>query len=171
MGDTTQQLGINPSDEDNVVDMICTRADYDYANVDAEILGRAKTISYKLELFQKDASGTYDESKPLTIGTYMQDGGIIKGDAGNEQKIAARDNCCTWTENFSPAAEKHQFTRIRFAPITGEEFERAEYTYSNYRVRLTVVLVDENGAEIPGTKTSDYIIYTNARIYQDLIEQ
>ena len=171
VGDTTQQLGINPSDEDNVVDMICTRADYDYTNVDAEILGRAKTISYKLELFQKDASGTYDESKPLTIGTYMQDGGIIKGDAGNEQKIAARDNCCTWTENFSPAAEKHQFTRIRFAPITGEEFEKAGYAYSNYRVRLTVVLVDEKGAEIPGTKTSDYIIYTNARIYQDLIEQ
>ena len=171
VGDTTQQLGINPSDEDNVVDMICTRADYDYTNVDAEILGRAKTISYKLELFQKDASGTYDESKPLTIGTYMQDGGIIKGDAGNEQKIEASDNYCTWTENFSPAAEKHQFTRIRFAPITGEEFEKAGYTYSNYRVRLTVVLVDEKGAEIPGTKTSDYIIYTNARIYQDLIEQ
>lgn len=171
VGDTTQQLGINPSDEDNVVDMICTRADYDYTNVDAEILGRAKTISYKLELFQKDASGAYDESKPLTIGTYMQDDGIIKGDAGNEQKIAASDNCCTWTENFSPAAEKHQFTRIRFAPITGEEFENAGYAYSNYRVRLTVVLVDENGAEIPGTKTSDYIIYTNARIYQDLIER
>ena len=171
VGDTTQQLGINPSDEDNVVDMICTRADYDYTNVDAEILGRAKTISYKLELFQKDASGAYDESKPLTIGTYMQDGGIIKGDTGNEQKIAASGNYCTWTENFSPAAEKHQFTRIRFAPITGEEFEKAGYTYSNYRVRLTVVLVDEKGAEIPGTKTSDYIIYTNARIYQDLIEQ
>lgn len=171
VGDTTQQLGINPSDEDNVFDMICTRADYDYTNVDAEILGRAKTISYKLELFQKDASGAYDESKPLTIKTYMQDGGIIKGDAGNEQEIAASDNCCTWRENFSPAAEKHQFTRIRFAPITGEEFEKAGYTYSNYRVRLTVVLVDEKGAEIPGTKTSDYIIYTNARIYQDLIEQ
>ena len=171
VGDTTQQLGINPSDEDNAADMICTRADYDYTNVDAEILSRAKTISYKLELFQKDASGTYDESKPLTIGTYMQDGGIIKGDSENEQEIAASGNCCTWTENFSPAAEKHQFTRIRFAPITGEEFEKAGYTYANYRVRITVVLVDENGAEIPGTKTSDYIIYTNARIYQDLIEQ
>ena len=171
VGDTTQQLGINPSDEDNVVDMICTRADYDYTNVDAKILGRAKTISYKLELFQKDASGAYDESKPLTIGTYMQDDSIIKGDSGNEQEIAASGNCCTWTENFSPAAEKHQFTRIRFAPITGEEFEKAGYAYSNYRVRLTVVLVDENDAEIPGTKTSDYIIYTNARIYQDLIEQ
>ena len=171
VGDTTQQLGINPSDEDNVVDMICTRADYDYTNVDVEILSRAKTISYKLELFQKDASGTYDESKPLTIGTYMQDAGIIKGDAGNEQEIATSGNCCTWTENFSPAAEKHQFTRIRFAPITGEKFEKAGYAYSNYRVRLTVVLVDEKGVEIPGTKTSDYIIYTNARIYQDLIEQ
>ena len=171
VGDTTQQLGINPSDEDNAADMICTRADYDYTNVDAEILGRAKTISYKLELFQKDANGTYDERKPLTIGTYMQDGGIIKGDSENEPEIAASGNDCTWTENFSPAAEKHQFTRIRFTPITGKEFENAGYTYSNYRVRLTVVLVDEKGAEIPGTKTSDYIIYTNARIYQDLIEQ
>ena len=37
-------------------------------------------------------------------------------------------------------------------------------------MRLTAVLLDQNGKEIDGTKASDYIIYTNARIYQQILE-
>ena len=36
-------------------------------------------------------------------------------------------------------------------------------------VRLTAVLLNSNGEELADTKTSDYIIYTNARIYQEMI--
>ena len=43
-------------------------------------------------------------------------------------------------------------------------------TFANYRVRLTAVLLDKNGSELDGTKATDYIIYTNARIYQDMID-
>ena len=52
---------------------------------------------------------------------------------------------------------------------TGEAFEKARYKYANYRVRVTVVLLDESGKELEGTKATDYIIYTNARIYQEII--
>ena len=48
-------------------------------------------------------------------------------------------------------------------------FEKAGYTYANYKVRLTAVLLNSNGEELADTKTSDYIIYTNARIYQEMI--
>ena len=72
MGDTTQQLGINPSDTVNPADIIYTKADYDYSNVDETILDKAKSISYKMELFQKNDSGSYDETKPLPIEDYLQ---------------------------------------------------------------------------------------------------
>lgn len=54
--------------------------------------------------------------------------------------------------------------------MTGGKFEKEQYTYANYRVRLTAVLLDKNGSELDGTKATDYIIYTNARIYQDMID-
>ena len=166
MGDATQQLGINPSDEANPADLIYTRADYDYTNVDAEALAKADKISYKLELFCKQADGSYNENMPLPIGDYLQNS-IVKDDG---EALSAGNTSCQWKEAFVPVDTKHQFIRLRFSPLTGEEFEERGYTYSNYRVRLTVVLLDKDGTEIPGTQSSDYIIYTNARIYQELLD-
>ena len=166
VGDATQQLGINPSDEANPADLIYTRADYDYTNVDAEALAKADKISYKLELFCKQADGSYNENMPLPIGDYLQNS-IVKDDG---EALSAGNTSCQWKEAFVPVDTKHQFIRLRFSPLTGEEFEKRGYTYSNYRVRLTVVLLDKDGTEIPGTQSSDYIIYTNARIYQELLD-
>lgn len=166
VGDATQQLGINPSDEANLTDLIYTRADYDYTNVDAEALAKADKISYKLELFCKQADGSYNENMPLPIGDYLQNS-IVKDDG---EALSAGNTSCQWKEAFVPVDTKHQFIRLRFSPLTGEEFEKRGYTYSNYRVRLTVVLLDKDGTEIPGTQSSDYIIYTNARIYQELLD-
>ena len=166
VGDATQQLGINPSDEANPADLIYTRADYDYTNVDAEALAKADKISYKLELFCKQADGSYNENMPLPIGDYLQNS-IVKDDG---EALSAGNTSCQWKEAFVPVDTKHQFIRLRFSPLTGEKFEKRGYTYSNYRVRLTVVLLDKDGTEIPGTQSSDYIIYTNARIYQELLD-
>lgn len=164
VGDTTQQLGINPSDEDNLSDMIYTKADYDYSNVDADVLKRASQIRYTMELFQKNANGTYDETAPLTINEYLQD---MNKDNKSPSTVK---NGYQWTEKFTEDNTRHQFSRIYFAPLTGTEFENKGYMYANYKVRLSVVLLDETGKEIDGTKSSDYIIYTNARIYQEILD-
>lgn len=171
MGDTTQQLGINPSDTVNPADIIYTKADYDYSNVDETILNNAKSISYKMELFQKNDSGSYDETSPLIIQSYLQN--IVKENSAAQESAALRsatdgkDIC--WDENFVKSDSRHQITRFQYAPLTGEAFEKARYKYANYRVRVTVVLLDEYGKELEGTKATDYIIYTNARIYQEII--
>lgn len=167
LGDSNQQLGLNPSDEANPVDMIYTSADYDYSKVDEETLESAEYIRYKLELFQKQTDGTYNESEPLSIKDYFKDQTIIKG---NDEIEIANGNSYQWEYDFNSNAIKHENERIRFVPLTGEEFEAKGFTYANYRVRLTVVLLDVDGKEIPGTKTSDYIVYTNARISQDIME-
>ena len=171
MGDTTQQLGINPSDTVNPADIIYTKADYDYSNVDETILDKAKSISYKMELFQKNDSGLYDETNPLIIQSYLQN--IVKESSAAQESAALRsatdgkDICCD--ENFVQSDSRHQIARFQYAPLTGEAFEKAGHTYANYRVRVTVVLLDESGKELEGTKATDYIIYTNARIYQEII--
>lgn len=168
IGDTTQQLGVNPSDAaKNRSDMIYTRADYDYSNVDAETLSQAVAIRYKMELFQKNENGTYDETKPLEIGAYLQN--IVK-DSKSDDTSGNGDKAYQWKNDFVSDDTKHQFAQFTFTPLTGEKFEEKNYTYANYRVRLTAVLLDKNGSELDDTKATDYIIYTNARIYQDMID-
>lgn len=168
IGDTTQQLGVNPSDAaKNRSDMIYTRADYDYSNVDAEILSQAVAIRYKMELFQKNENGTYDETKPLEIGSYLQN--IVK-DSKSDDTSGNGDKAYQWKNDFVSDDTKHQFAQFTFTPLTGEKFEEKNYTYANYRVRLTAVLLDKKGSELDDTKATDYIIYTNAQIYQDMIE-
>lgn len=169
IGDTTQQLGVNPSDAaKNRSDMIYTRVDYDYSNVDTETLSKAAAIRYKMELFQKNENGTYDETNPLEIGSYLQN--IVK-DSKSDDISGNGDKAYQWKNNFVSDDTKHQFAQFTFTPLTGGKFEQNSYIYANYRVRLTAVLLDKNGSELDGTKATDYIIYTNARIYQDMIDK
>lgn len=166
LGDTTQQLGINPSDETNPSDIIYTRADYNYSNVDENLLKNASKIRYKLELFQKNAKGIYDETAPLAIGSYLQN---ITKDSKEQLNSKSSGQAYQWEENFKADDTRSQTAGFRFTPLTGEAFEKAGYTYANYRVRLTAVLLNESGAELEGTKATDYIIYTNARICQEIL--
>ena len=162
IGDTTQQLGINPSDTvNNRSNMIYTRADYDYSNVASSVLAGAKYIRYSLELFQKGEDGTYNEANSLPIEDYLQNLTIAESTKASSYE---------WEEEFKADDARHQFTHISFEPLTDTAFEQSGYTYANYKVRLNVVLLDENSNEISGTKASDYVIYTNARIYQQIIK-
>lgn len=174
--DTTQQLGVNPWDMvNNRSDMIYTRADYDYSNVDAAVLNKAKKIRYKMELFQKNETGSYDETKPLSIKDYLQntvkENGSTEASPAGSSETSGTGTVYQWEESFKSDDGRHQIARFRYAPFTGEAFERKNYTYANYRVRLTVVLLDDKGNELDGTKATDYIIYTNARISQEIMQQ
>lgn len=174
--DTTQQLGVNPWDTvNNRSDMIYTRADYDYSNVDAAVLNNANKIRYKMELFQKNEIGSYDETKPLSIKDYLQntvkENGSTEASPAGSSETSGTGTVYQWEENFKSDDGRHQIARFRYAPFTGEAFERKNYTYANYRVRLTVVLLDDKGNELDGTKATDYIIYTNARISQEIMQQ
>ena len=174
--DTTQQLGVNPWDTvNNRSDMIYTRADYDYSNVDATVLNKANKIRYKMELFQKNEIGSYDETKPLSIKDYLQntvkENGSTEASPAGSSETSGTGTVYQWEESFKSDDGRHQIARFRYAPFTGEAFERKNYTYANYRVRLTVVLLDDKGNELDGTKATDYIIYTNARISQEIMQQ
>ena len=165
ISDATRQLGINPSDEVNSSDTIETRAKYDYSSVDSAVLEKAEEIQYTLELFQKNSEGAYAET-PLEIGEYLLS---MRMEAAGEPSFSSITSC-QWTKSFVSNEDKQEFAYIDFTPLTGGAFEAKGHTYANYKVRLTAVLLDQNGAEIDGTKASDYIIYTNARIYQQILD-
>lgn len=165
ISDATRQLGINPSDAVNSSDTIETRAKYDYSSVDSAVLEKAAKIRYTLELFQKNQEGTYAE-KPLNIGEYLMS--MHMEAAGEPSSLPETSR--QWTKSFVSNEDKQEFAYIDFTPLTGDAFEAKGYTYANYKVRLTAVLLDQKGKEIDGTKASDYIIYTNARIYQQILE-
>lgn len=165
--DTTKQLGINPSDTaNNRSDIIYTKADYDYSNVDAAILEKATSIRYKMQLFQKNSDGTYDETALLPITSYLP----VMFKENTQKSSVNEETSYQWEERFNRNASGILSTRFRFSPLTGAKFEEKGYTYANYRVRLTVVLLDKDGKEIADTTATDYIIYTNARIYQEILK-
>lgn len=165
--DTTKQLGINPSDTaNNRSDIIYTKADYDYSNVDAAILEKATSIRYKMQLFQKNSDGTYDETALLPITSYLP----VMFKENTQKSSVNEETSYQWEERFNRNASGILSTRFRFSPLTGAKFEEKGYTYANYRVRLTVVLLDKDGKEIADTTSTDYIIYTNARIYQEILK-
>lgn len=166
ISDATSQLGINPSDAVNSSDTIETRAKYDYSSVDSAVLKKAAKTRYTLELFQKNQDGAYAEN-PLEIGEYLMS---MRMEAAGELSSSSEKTSCQWTKSFNSSEDKQEFAYIDFTPLTGEAFEAKGHTYANYKVRLTAVLLDQDSKEIDGTKASDYIIYTNARIYQQILE-
>lgn len=170
--DITQQLGINPSDEvNNSNNVIYTQADYDYSGVDSVKLASATQIQYTMELFRKGIDGKYD-GDALSVTSYLKDVNISnQSDTSSllvwSDKFLQNDSL-VWSDKFS-SNDSHRFVDIHFTPLTGTDFETAGFTYANYKVKLTAVLLDSNNDPIQGTEASDYIIYTNARIYQKMI--
>ena len=43
------------------------------------------------------------------------------------------------------------------------------FTYANYKIRLTAVMLDSGDKALEDTRASDYIIYTNARVVRELV--
>ena len=59
---------------------------------------------------------------------------------------------------------------IDYSILTGSEFEEQGLTYANYKVTLTVSLLDKDNKELEGSSATDYIIYTNAKVLTDVIQ-
>ena len=100
-----------------------------------------------------------NETKPLSIKDYLQntvkENGSTEASPAGSSETSGTSTVYQWEESFKSDDGRHQIARFRYAPFTGEAFERKNYTYANYRVRLTVVLLDDKGNELDGTKATD----------------
>lgn len=166
-GDVNTQLGINPSDMERNTMYVNTVGNYDYSGLDEAMINRVEKIRYKLELYQKDQEGHYIAT---TRGLNVFWNELFMN---NDKVTLSENNSIEIIDEFVFNPSKVCSIPIQFSVKTGEELENAGLTYANYKVRLTAVLLgkDDSGNvdEIEGTEASDYIIYTNARIFQDIV--
>lgn len=163
-GDKNAQLGINPDDPEYSSLAVDTVGRYDYSNVSDTTLEQAKQIRYSIELYQKDNNGTYNMANPLSLAIYWTDFQV--------QNVPVDQLSGTnWVkdDSFEVSETRVCSIPIQFSVKTGTAFETAGLTYANYKVRLTAVLLDKDGRELKETEATDYIIYTNARVYPQII--
>jgi hypothetical protein len=132
-------------------------------------LSQAKKIHCELQLWQKNDDGVYVQVK---ASSYLDS---VTGYVTSSQNAKASGNVFVWEDSWtaSSAAEADTAINVDLDVDTSKGlvsgFENSKHVYANYRVVLTVYLVDADGQEIPATRTEDYIIYTNARIYTGIV--
>lgn len=150
------QLGINAKDMTTEEMAITANAIYDLSALSRSTKDGGKKIQYTMRLYVKDNSGDYkqtnDISKYLSSFT-LENATPSSGLNGKE---------CVFTTGYN--GEEQNTAVTKFTVKTGKAFEEQGLTYANYRVELTAVLLNDNNSVVNGTTSSDYVVYTNAKI-------
>lgn len=150
------QLGINAKDMNTEEMAITANAIYDLSALSRSTKDSGKKIQYTMRLYVKDNSGDYkqtnDISKYLSSFT-LENATPSSGLNGKE---------CVFTTGYN--GEEQNTAVTKFTVKTGKAFEEQGLTYANYRVELTAVLLNDNNSVVNGTTSSDYVVYTNAKI-------
>lgn len=150
------QLGINAKDMNTEEMAITANAIYDLSALSRSTKDSGKKIQYTMRLYVKDNSGDYkqinDISKYLSSFT-LENAASSSGLNGKE---------CVFTTAYN--GEEQNTAVTKFTVKTGKAFEEQGLTYANYRVELTAVLLNDNNSVVNGTTSSDYVVYTNAKI-------
>lgn len=150
------QLGINAKDMNTEEMAITANAIYDLSALSRSTKDSGKKIQYTMRLYVKDNSGDYkqtnDISKYLSSFT-LENATPSSGLNGKE---------CVFTTDYN--GEEQNTAVTKFTVKTGKAFEEQGLAYANYRVELTAVLLNDNNSVVNGTTSSDYVVYTNAKI-------
>ena len=136
----------------------------------------AVTIRYTMSLYKKTDVGTGTitgvEYQLVDIGDYLKDVRLYGGTGGSTvlTKIAEQsdEQKYVYTESVDSANRDERLFTIGtyFEVITGGDF----HDYANYRVVLEVSLLNSNNAVISNSVQRDHIVYTNAKIYPEVIQ-
>ena len=146
---------------------------YDISDLSSDLISKASQIKVTLSLYKKGNNGSYgglDNEK--TIGDYLENSTITKptfsADSA-ENRTDKFESTFVWNSASYKPGQVIQIP-IDYSILTGSEFETQDLTYANYKVTLTVSLLDANDKELEGSKASDYIIYTNAKVLTNVIQ-
>ncbi len=151
---------------------LSTLGAYDISDLSSDLISKASKIKVTLSLNKKGNDGSCgDLDNGKTIGDYLKKPIITKPtfsdkDAANRNEF---ESTFKWNSASYKPGQVIQIP-IDYSILTGSEFETQDLTYANYKVTLTVSLLDAAGKELEGSKASDYIIYTNAKVLTDVIQ-
>jgi len=150
------QLGINAKDMNTEEMAITANAIYDLSALSRSTKDSGKKIQYTMRLYVKDNSGDYKQTND--ISKYLSS--FILENATSSSGL--NDKECVFTTDYN--GEEQNTAVTKFTVKTGKAFEEQGLTYANYRVKLTAVLLNDNNSVVNGTTSSDYVVYTNAKI-------
>lgn len=150
------QLGINAKDMTTEEMAITANAIYDLSALSRSTKGSGKKIQYTMRLYVKDNSGEYKQTKD--ISKYLSS--FTLENATSSSGLNGKE--CVFTTDYN--GEEQNTAVTKFTVKTGKAFEEQGLTYANYRVELTAVLLNDNNSVVNGTTSSDYVVYTNAKI-------
>ena len=186
-----EQFGINAIDperttvEDSLLHMK-TQADYNILNLTEDAKDKIRSMKITVSLRRKV---DYEDTGKLPISPFIADDSLVLyqkeiGDA-TLTKITASSTSTDYV--YYVNCTRSDFVGniyrvpINFSVYTGQNnsFENKTYNsgadhmyYSNYMVKLNAELYDAEGATgnmIIGSDVEDHIIYTNAKIYYDIV--
>lgn len=150
------QLGINAKDMTTEEMTITANAIYDLSALSRSTKDSGKKIQYTMRLYVKDNSGDYKQTND--ISKYLSS--FTLENATSSSGLNGKE--CVFTTDYN--GEEQNTAVTKFTVKTGKAFEEQGLTYANYRVELTAVLLNDNNSVVNGTTSSDYVVYTNAKI-------
>lgn len=150
------QLGINAKDMTTGEMAITANAIYDLSALSRSTKDSGKKIQYTMRLYIKDNSGDYKQTND--ISKYLSS--FTLENATSSSGLNGKE--CVFTTDYN--GEEQNTAVTKFTVKTGKAFEEQGLTYANYRVELTAVLLNDNNSVVNGTTSSDYVVYTNAKI-------
>lgn len=150
------QLGINAKDMTTEEMAITANAIYDLSALSRSTRDSGKKIQYTMRLYVKDNSGEYKQTND--ISKYLSS--FTLENATSNSGLNGKE--CVFTTDYN--GEEQNTAVTKFTVKTGKAFEEQGLTYANYRVELTAVLLNDNNSVVNGTTSSDYVVYTNAKI-------
>lgn len=150
------QLGINAKDMNTEEMAITANAIYDLSALSRSTKDSGKKIQYTMRLYVKDNSGDYKQTND--ISKYLSS--FTLENATSSSGLNGKE--CVFTTVYN--GEEQNTAVTKFTVKTGKAFEEQGLTYANYRVELTAVLLNDNNSVVNGTTSSDYVVYTNAKI-------
>ena len=150
------QLGINAKDMTTEEMAITANAIYDLSALSRSTKDSGKKIQYTMRLYVKDNSGDYKQTND--ISKYLSSFTLENATSSS----GLNDKECVFTTVYN--GEEQNTAVTKFTVKTGKAFEEQGLTYANYRVELTAVLLNDNNSVVNGTTSSDYVVYTNAKI-------
>ena len=150
------QLGINAKDMTTEEMAITANAIHDLSALSRSTKDSGKKIQYTMRLYIKDNSGDYKQTND--ISKYLSS--FTLENATSSSGLNGKE--CVFTTVYN--GEEQNTAVTKFTVKTGKAFEEQGLTYANYRVELTAVLLNDNNSVVNGTTSSDYVVYTNAKI-------
>ena len=183
--DEIGQLGINLLDlqnsyldaakENTIID---TTARYDMSTIKdlSSILESSSGIRFSIQLQNKNTTqATEGYADALKLDDYMKV--VVKSENAETVQLTNDEKAYTWTvpKNSYWDADKKILkassifdgdimTQAIQLKVNIKNVDQLEHLYSNYRVVLSVEIIDQNGSVVENTTATDNIIYTMARV-------